>query len=103
MAWVAWTAVKNKAAAEKLARGLVQEKLAACVSVIPGVVSHYRWKGKPARSREFLLMIKTDRKRWLSLSRSIRKNHPYELPELIALPVTAGSKEYLSWLNDSLK
>lgn len=103
MACVVLTAVSGRREADRLARGLVKAKLAACVTLLPGAVSHYVWKGKTERSREVLLLIKTARKAWPRLSAFIRKEHPYELPELIAFPVLSGSKEYLSWLNGSLK
>lgn len=102
-ACVALTAVADSKTANRLARRLVTQKIAACVTVVPGALSHYRWKRKIERSRETLLFIKTDRRAWPRLSGFLRKHHPYELPELIALPVSKGSGEYLSWLRDCLK
>ena len=103
------TTVADMKTAHRLSRGLVTAKLAACVTVVPGVVSHYRWQRRggsraaPTKSREVLLLIKTARKSWPKLSAYVRRHHPYELPELIALPVLFGLKEYLSWLSDSLR
>ena len=97
------TTVADMRTARRLSRGLVTARLAACVTVVPGVVSCYRWKRKLERSHEALLIIKTNRKSWPKLSAYVRKRHPYELPELIALPVLFGLKEYLSWLSDSLR
>jgi periplasmic divalent cation tolerance protein len=102
-ACVVWTAVAGAGAARKLAKGLVSRRLAACVSVLPDVKSHYRWKNRFATSSETLLFIKTTSGMWPRVSRFIKKHHPYELPEILALPVTRGSREYLSWLEDCLK
>ena len=102
-ACVVLTAVGEPRAAGRLAKRLVSEKLAACVSALPGAVSHYRWKGKSQTSRETLLLIKTDRKRWPGLKTYLKKHHPYRVPEILMLSVTEGSKEYLSWLNACLK
>ena len=108
-ACVVLTAVADRKTADRLARGLVKAKFAACVTVVPGVVSHYRWQRRggsreaPTKSREVLLLIKTARKSWARLSRYVRKHHPYELPELVAWPIAFGEKGYLAWLKDSLK
>lgn len=84
--------------AQALAKGLVAARLAACVNVLPGVVSHYRWEGKVQRDRESLLVIKTRAAKLKALESWMRKKHPYTLPEVLALPVAGGSKAYLSWL-----
>ena len=102
-ACVVLTTVGSRRDAEHLARRLVEQKLATCVSIVPNVVSHYRWQRKLQRSREWLLLIKTGRNNWPKLLKFVRKHHPYESPELLALPVTAGKKEYLAWLNASLR
>jgi periplasmic divalent cation tolerance protein len=102
-ACVVLTSVGGVKAAESLARRLVAQKLAACVTVLPGARSHFRWKRKIALSRETLLLIKTDRRVWTRLCGFLRKHHPYELPELIGWSVSKGSGEYLSWLQACLK
>ncbi len=84
--------------AESLAEGIVESRLAACVNVIPGAVSIYRWKGRVHRDAESLLVIKTTVAKFRPLERWIKARHPYETPEFVSLPVAAGSKEYLSWL-----
>ena len=97
------TAVADTGTVHRLARSLVRQRLAACVTVSPGAVSHYRWKKKFERSREVLLLIKTNRRSWPKLLRFLRKHHPYELPEVLALPVALGAGDYLSWLDGCLK
>lgn len=87
-----------RAAADRLARGLVAARLAACVNVVTGVVSHYRWEGKLHRDKEALLVIKTRTALLKKLEAYVKKNHPYALPEVLALPVAGGSKDYLAWL-----
>ena len=88
---------------EKIARFLLEKKLAACVSMKDGFTSRYRWKGKLERSKETLLLVKTAAKNFSSVCRAVEKIHPYEVPEILALPVIEGSKKYLEWLADSVK
>src|SRR6266571_1877648 len=89
--------------AEKLARALVTEKLAACVSVVPRVRSYYPWKGELEVADEFLLIIKTSRDLFDALKIELEKLHPFEVPEVLALPVVAGSENYLNWLALNLR
>ena len=100
---VVLTTVGDPKAALRLSRLLISKKLAACVTAVPGAVSHYRWKGGIVRSKEVLLLIKTTAAVWPRVLHFLKKNHPYDNPEILALPVTEGSKEYLSWLNASVK
>jgi periplasmic divalent cation tolerance protein len=99
---VVLTAMPNRRSAQKLADRLVQEKLAACVSVVPGMISTYRWKGKIERAREAFVWIKTSKSHWKSVQKFVLKHHPYELPEVVALPVSLGTKKYLAWLEANL-
>ncbi len=99
---VLMTAPRGKSA-EVLARGLVTERLAACVNIVPGVVSHYRWKKHPRRDAECLLIAKTSAAKWPALKRWIASRHPYTTPEVLALKVDGGSKRYLDWLAGELK
>jgi len=87
--------------AERLARVLVERGLAACVNVLPGVRSIYAWKGELHSDQECLLLIKTCAARFDELRRTLVAEHPYELPELIALPIEAGHVPYLEWLDQS--
>lgn len=88
--------------AEKLARELLDARLAACVSVIPQIRSFYRWQGKIENSSEFLLVVKSSRDLFEPLRARLEAAHPYELPEVLALPVIDGSPNYLSWLDTEL-
>lgn len=89
--------------ARELAGLLVSRKLAACVSIVPGLESHYCWKGKREKSKELLLLIKTKASAYKSLEKTLLKHHPYETPELIAVPITKGNKSYLDWLESEVK
>lgn len=89
--------------AERFAQVLVEEKLAACVNILPAMRSIYRWKGVVERADERQLLIKTTSARLTELEGRLRKLHPYDLPEFIVLPITQGSATYLSWLSDSTK
>jgi Uncharacterized protein involved in tolerance to divalent cations len=85
-----------------LARLLVEKKLAACVNVVKGLRSFYWWKGKIEEDEEELLIIKTSREAYGELEREIRENHPYTVPEIIALPIILGNPDYLAWIDESL-
>jgi periplasmic divalent cation tolerance protein len=84
--------------AKKIANELVQEKLAACVQVIPGIQSFFRWVGKVDHSEEILLIIKTTSDRYSQLEGRIIALHPYELPEIVTLPINGGLEGYLKWI-----
>ncbi len=88
--------------ARNLARSLVSRRLAACVSMNRGAVSYYRWKGKVERAGEVMLTIKTVSSRFAKIQQFIESHHPYELPEVIALPVKKGSPRYLAWLKGAV-
>lgn len=92
------TTVGDEAAADQLAQELVESRLAACVSRVPHVRSHYRWKGQIQQDDEMLLLIKTTRTKYAALESAIKAQHPYDLPEILAIPATAGSPEYLAWV-----
>ncbi|NUN47967.1 MAG: divalent-cation tolerance protein CutA [Candidatus Brocadiae bacterium] len=87
--------------AKKLARALVRERLAACVNILPGASSVYRWKGRVEEARESLLVIKTRLSTWPRLEARLRELHPYDVPEILELPIARGSRPYLLWLDSS--
>jgi len=89
--------------ARKIARGLVEAQLAACVNIAGPVESIYRWQGKIENGRERLLVIKTAREMFAEVEAAIRKLHSYTNPEIICLPIIDGSRDYLDWLAQSLK
>jgi periplasmic divalent cation tolerance protein len=86
------------ASAERIAGALVEEKLAACVNLVPGLSSVFRWEGKVQREPEVLLLIKTQRTRFDAVAARVKALHPYTVPELIALPIDASTPDYLAWL-----
>jgi periplasmic divalent cation tolerance protein len=98
---VALTTVAGAEDAERIARTVVERGLAACVNVLPQVVSIYRWRGKVEREEERLLVIKTTSDRFEALRQAIVELHPYEVPELLALPIVAGHPAYLDWLDEN--
>jgi periplasmic divalent cation tolerance protein len=93
----------SEAEAERLARLLIEERLAACVSIVPRLRSFYHWKGAVDSSDECLLLIKSSRELFDQLRLAIEKAHAYEVPEVLALPVVAGAASYLDWLEANLK
>ena len=99
---VAFSTVAKAEDADRLASSLVENRLAACVNVVAGVVSTYRWKGKVERDEERLLVIKTRRDRLPALKEELVRLHPYEVPELIVLEVEDGLAPYLAWLDESV-
>tara|TARA_R110001599_G_scaffold353840_1_gene599759 strand:- start:43582 stop:43932 length:351 start_codon:yes stop_codon:yes gene_type:complete len=92
------TNCSDEASAIILARKLLEQKLAACVNILPRVRSMYHWQGEIVSEDEFTVLIKTVRARYAELAQMINVLHPYEVPEIIALPIIAGSAEYLEWL-----
>jgi periplasmic divalent cation tolerance protein len=97
------TTTGSEEEARKIARHLVENRLAACVNIIPQVESIYRWQGKVDSSREWLLLVKTTQGRFPAVREAIRKLHSYDLPECVALNVEDGSSDYLKWLADSVQ
>ncbi len=94
--------VPKQREAERIARGLIEKKLAACVNMIRGVDSLFRWEGKTDRAREILLVAKTRRSGFKKLAAFVKSLHSYAVPEIIALPVVAGNHEYLTWIDESV-
>ena len=92
------TNLPDRAAAERLAEALVAQRLAACISILSPCRSVYRWQGTVQREEEHPLLIKTTASRYGELERAIRDQHPYELPEIIAVPLAGGLPAYLAWV-----
>ena len=88
--------------ARKLAALILKHRLAACVNIVPGIESHYWWKGKIERGTEVLLLVKTRTSKLGALERVVLAEHPYDTPELVVLPLTAGAAGYLDWLSASV-
>ncbi|XP_068264880.1 protein CutA isoform X2 [Nyctibius grandis] len=98
----AFVTCPNEAVAKELARAMVEKRLAACVNILPHVTSVYEWKGKVEEDSEVLLMIKTRSSRIPALAEFIRSAHPYEVAEVVAVPVAQGNPPYLRWVAESI-
>jgi len=96
---VLFTTVSSPEEADRLARALVDRRLAACVNILPQARSVYRWQGAVEESNELLLLIKSRRSLFEALREAVRALHPYDIPELIALPVVDGYAPYLDWID----
>ncbi len=95
---VVFTTLANVEAAESLVRRLVTDRLVACGTILDNVRSIYTWKGKLEEAPETLVILKTQRSRWDELRATVERLHPYEVPELLAMPVDAGLPAYLEWV-----
>jgi len=98
---IVYNTCPDKESAEKIAIRLIKNKVAACVNIIKIEKSVYEWKGKICQEPEYLLVIKTKDKNYKRLENEIKKTHPYKVPEIIALKVEKGSKEYVDWVNSA--
>jgi len=99
---VAFVTAPNSEVALPMARTLVEEGLAACVNIVPSVRSVYRWQGEICDDAEVLLLLKTRQDRFEALRSRVAALHPYEVPEIIAVPIVEGHMPYLAWLESSL-
>ncbi len=95
---LAFCTCPNEVVAEAIADTLVGEKLAACVNLLPGIRSIYAWQGEIQRDAEVMLLIKTSTARFAALTQRLPELHPYDLPEIIAIPVSHGLPPYLEWV-----
>lgn len=100
---VVLTTTGTHAEAEKIAQTLIEHELAACVQILPPMISVYRWQGNVEQAAEILLLIKTAQELFAAVSDAIKTQHSYETPEIIALPIASGSDDYLAWLLASVR
>jgi periplasmic divalent cation tolerance protein len=95
---------KSQRQARKIANVIVEKRLAACVNILGGAIqSIYRWKGGVESAKEILIVVKTMKGRLAGLEREVKRLHSYDVPEFVVLPIVAGSREYLGWLEKSVK
>jgi len=98
---VVYCTCPDLAVAERIAKAVVDERLAACANIVPALISIYRWQGQVRRESELLLILKTREAIYGLLEARIRELHTYDVPDIIALPIRAGLTEYLNWLSDN--
>ena len=97
------TTADSRKTLEKIADVLVEEKLAACAQITEKIKSVYKWKGKTEKADEYMCLIKTKASLYNAVEKKIKELHNYDVPEIIALPIVAGSAEYFDWIDKSLK
>ena len=97
------TTTETAEQAEKIAQVLIEHELAACVQILPPMTSIYRWQGQIEKATETLVLIKTLRASYAQVEALIKAHHPYQTPEIIALPIADGSEDYLAWLAQAVK
>lgn len=97
---VAYVTTPNEEVAKNISRGLITNKLAACINLIPKITSIYMWKGEVTEDSEVLMMIKTKTSKIEELTEFVKKNHPYEVCEVISLPIQNGNSAYLKWIDE---
>lgn len=95
---IALTTVPDSSTAERLAQGLLERRLVACVNIVPGMHSHFWWQGAVKRSDEMLVIMKTHSDRWGELEAFVRDHHPYDVPELVAFSIWTALDSYLKWI-----
>jgi len=96
------TTCPDNETAHLVANKIIERSLAACVNILPEVVSIYQWKGERQQGTEHILLIKTEKSRYTELQNLITESHPYELPEVIAVPISEALPEYLSWIKSAI-
>lgn len=98
---VVYITVPSPEEGEKIAKALVEKRLASCVNIIPGLRSIYRWEGKVCDDKELLLIAKTTEGLFKELEKEVKSLHSYKVPEIIALPIVNGSRDYLDWIDEN--
>ena len=98
-----FTTTEKREGAEEIAKAIVEKRLAGCIQIVGPITSMYWWKGNVETAEEWLLFIKSKQELYEELEKAIKEIHPYEIPEIIAMPITAGDKDYLEWLKNELK
>ncbi|OGO01563.1 MAG: hypothetical protein A2Y90_01420 [Chloroflexi bacterium RBG_13_52_12] len=99
---VVFITVKEPEEAQKIAKALLKRRQAACVNILPGIESHFWWKDKLDSAKEILLIIKTRESLLPDLIKSVKKIHSYSIPEIIAVPIVGGSRNYLEWIDSEI-
>ncbi len=100
---VIYTTCPDSATAESITSKLLQAKQVACVNLLPGIKSQYWWEGKIQKDKEVLVILKTRQSLFKAVEETIKNNHPYQIPEIIALPILQGNASYVSWIHDSVR
>ena len=95
-----YTTVAKRSDAERIAKTLFEKKLSACTQIIGPITSVYRWKGNMEKSKEWLCVAKSKKRNYKKIEKAIKEIHPYELPEIIAISIIGGSKEYFGWMRN---
>ena len=91
---------QSKKEADSIASSLLNKRLIACANIVPGVKSKFWWNGKIDTAKEFLVILKAERRSFKKIEKEVKRLHSYEVPEIIAIPIIAGSKEYLGWIEE---
>jgi len=97
-----FTTVAKRSDAERIAKALSDKKLSACSQIIGPITSVYKWKGKVEKSKEWLCLSKSKKNNYKKIEKAIKEIHPYELPEIIAVPIIEASREYLAWMRKEI-
>ncbi len=97
------TATDSQESARQIAAGIVKSRLAACSQIVGPILSTYWWEGEVKEAQEWLLILKSRSDLYIQVEEAITAAHPYDVPEILAVPVEAGGREYLDWLNHELK
>jgi periplasmic divalent cation tolerance protein len=97
------TTTETKEQAQRIAQVVVEKRLAACAQIVGPISSTYWWKGKIETAEEWLCLMKSANSLLADLERAIRENHPYEVPEIVAMPIATGGESYLNWLSEELR